>query len=109
MGTGELDFDSERIRRSGEGINSSARQMKAQLQAFKSELESQGEPWGNDDLGSLIGMFYQAICEIAMESYDDNVADLEVHGEGVTAMAANYAQGEQKNEVEVNRVREILG
>jgi hypothetical protein len=108
MGTGELGFHSERIQRSGEGIDASAQQMKARLQTFMSELNGHGQPWGNDDLGSLIGMCYQAICEVAMESYDDNVTDLQGHGKGVTVMGANYASGEEKNEIEVNRVRDLL-
>jgi hypothetical protein len=83
--------------------------LQAKVQAFKAEMQGYGEPWGNDDIGSLIGMCYQAIHEVAMECFGDNIGELAEHAEGVKAMAATYREAEDTSTIEVNKVRDILG
>ncbi|WP_433650305.1 hypothetical protein ACQP2C_28225 [Micromonospora zamorensis] len=39
----------------------SAQRIRLALSAFDAELAAFGAPWGNDDLGSLIGMVYETI------------------------------------------------
>jgi len=108
MGTG-YEVDPEQIRSSGGGIQSSTQQLQADWQAFQGELAGFGEPWGSDDIGSLIGGCYQAVYEVAVEAYNDNLEDMAEHGEIVTMFADNHAKAEEHNVVEVNRVRDILG
>ena len=105
----ELRVDAEDIHRAGAGIASSAQALQAKVQAFQAELRGYGAPWGNDDIGSLIGMCYQAIYEAAMECFADNIGELTGHAEGVKGMAATYREAEDTTEIEVNRVRDVLG
>lgn len=105
----ELSVDPQHIRRSGAGVRSSAQQLRSELQAFQNHLAGYGEPWGNDDLGSLIGGCYQAISELAFDCYNDNIAELEGHADGVNAMASTYFQAEDVSAIEVNRVHDVLG
>ena len=105
----ELRVDAEDIHRAGGGIAMSAQALKAKLEAFNAELQGFGAPWGNDDIGSLIGMCYQAIYEVAMECFASNIGELEGQAEGVRAMAATYREAEDTTAIEVNRVRDILG
>jgi hypothetical protein len=105
----ELQVDAEDIHRAGGGIASSAQSLRAKVQSFQAELQGYGAPWGNDDIGSLIGMCYQAIYEAAMECFADNIGELNGHAEGVKAMAATYREAEDTSAIEVNRVRDILG
>jgi hypothetical protein len=105
----ELRVDTEEIHRAGGGIATSAQALRGKLQAFQAELQGFGEPWGNDDIGSLIGMCYQAIYDAAMECFEANIGEMEGHAEGVKAMAATYREAEDTTAVEVNRVRDILG
>ena len=109
MGNDELRFGATSIQEAGGGIRTSAADMRSRLAAFKGELDGHGQPWGTDDLGSLIGMCYQAIYEAAMESFDGNIGAIDEDGAGVQIMGANYGAGEQGSEIKVNRVREILG
>jgi hypothetical protein len=105
----EMDVSPDRIRKAGSGIRTSAQQLKADWEAFQTELSSFGEPWGNDDLGSLIGGCYQAILEVAAECYADNLAEIDGHAEGVQTMAATFYAAEDNSAIEVNRVRDALG
>jgi hypothetical protein len=105
----EMDVSPDRIRKAGSGIRTSAQQLQGGWEAFQAELASFGQPWGNDDLGSLIGACYQAILEVAAECYAENIAEIDGHAEGVQTMAANFFSAEDNSVVEVNRVRDILG
>ncbi|MBA9007244.1 WXG100 family type VII secretion target [Thermomonospora cellulosilytica] len=109
MGFGELGFDSPAIDRAGGRIQLSANDLKAKVDAFNTELQSYGQPWGSDDVGMLIGMCYQAIYEIAMECFQENIAELSEYGNSVRVMAATYRESEDLSAIEVNRVRDILG
>jgi hypothetical protein len=109
MADGYLNVQPDLIRRSGGGIRSAAQRLRAELEAFQGELAGFGEPWGDDDIGSLIGGCYQAVYEVAMECYTDNIGEMENEADGVNTMAATYYQAESSTEVEVNKVRDILG
>lgn len=109
MAEGNLNVQPDLIRRSGGGIRNAAQQLRSELEAFQSQLAAFGEPWGDDDLGSLIGGCYQAVYEVAMETYGENIAEMEGEADGVNTMAATYYQAEDNSEIEVNRVRDILG
>lgn len=105
----ELRVDAEQIHRAGGGIATSAQALRARLQAFEAELQGFGEPWGNDDIGFAIGMCYQAIYEVAMECFGENISEMEGQAEGVQTMAATYREAEDTTAIEVNKVRDILG
>ncbi|MFI0483255.1 hypothetical protein [Actinomadura sp. 9N215] len=109
MGMPGYEVDPEGIRRSGIGIGSSAQKLKADWEAFRSELAAFGEPWGTDDIGSLIGEMYRAVYEVAAECYNDNVETMTEDSDAVQAVAANHFRAEQHNVTEVNRVRDVLG
>lgn len=109
MGNGNLDVRPDLIRRSGGGIRTAAQQLRSELTAFQGRLAGFGQPWGNDDVGALIGGCYLAIHDVAMECYEENIAGLETEADGVNTMAGNYYQAEATTAVEVNNVRNILG
>ncbi len=83
------------VHRGGEGIASAAGRLRGELAAFRAELAAHGEPWGSDDVGSLIKGFYEAVHEVAMECFHDNVAELGNRGQSATVMAVRYVQAEE--------------
>jgi hypothetical protein len=105
----ELNVDPEHLRRSASGIRSSAQDLRSKLRAFQQTLTGRGEPWGADDVGSIIGILYQGAAGLAFDCLDDNISGLESHAEGVHAMAATYFQSDHSSAVEVNNVRKVLG
>lgn len=105
----DLNVDPEHLRRSASGIRSSAQNLRSKVREFQQTLTGHGEPWGTDDVGSIIGMLYQGASGLAFDCLDDNTGGLENHAEGVHAMAAAYFQSDHASAVEVNDVRKILG
>jgi hypothetical protein len=105
----DLTVDPKQMRTSASGIHSSASDLKSKVAALQQKLAGHGEPWGNDDVGSIIGMLYQGASELVFDCYDDNIGGLEDHAEGVHAMAAEYFGAEDASDVEVNKVRDVLG
>ena len=68
-----MDVDTESMRKAKVEIGGSTQETDAALTAFVAELESFGECWGNDDLGSLIGLSYQGIYAVAMDCFAHNL------------------------------------
>lgn len=106
---GGLSVDAQAIMTAGDGVASAAEAVQAEVKAFQAELREFGEPWGNDDLGSLVGTVYQAISAIAMECYGVNTGQIVEIGGLVKMMGAKYLNTEQDNVNNINSYREILG
>jgi hypothetical protein len=105
----ELRVDSGQIRRGATGIQGSASQLRSRLQAFQAKMAGYGEPWGGDDIGFAIGTIYLAASELAFECYASQIDGIDEMSKGAIVMANNYQASEDLSEVEVNRVRDILG
>ncbi len=105
----DMTVHPERIRQAGHGIQSAGDQARSHLTTFQQELEAHGEPWGNDDVGSAIGMCYGIIAGLAMDCYHTNVDGLTSFGEGVKTMADNYQQTEDHNTAGFGRLHDRLG
>jgi len=101
--------DPPSIRAGGAGITSAGGRLRQRVAAFQQELAGFGEPWGTDELGALIGSCYQAISDLAMEVYQDNIDELEAYGEDVGAMADTYDEAEQAAEDGVRAIQDGLG
>ncbi|GIF66123.1 hypothetical protein Ais01nite_41580 [Asanoa ishikariensis] len=93
----DLGVDSAALRYSGGGVRNTAEDMSQRLAAFQSELASYGQPWGNDDLGSLIGMAYETVLDVAMDCITENLGGLAEDGAGLVGMADSYDAVEQEN------------
>ncbi|TNY38216.1 hypothetical protein [Thermomonospora catenispora] len=105
----QLKVDSGQIRRSANGMQGSAAQLRSKLQAFQAKMAAYGEPWGHDDIGFAIGTIYTAASELAFECYASQIDGIDEMAEGAIVMANNYQKSEDLSEIEVNRVRDILG
>lgn len=105
----DLSVDWEHLRGRASGIRSAADELNSAVAAFQQKLAGHGTPWGNDDIGSIIGMLYQGASELALDCYDDNIGGLQDHAENVHGMAAEYAGTEHANTFEMNQVRDVLG
>jgi hypothetical protein len=101
--------DPQSIRTSGQDISTAADQLSQQVAAFQAGIAGFGEPWGTDDLGSLIGMTYQAIAEMAMECFQDNITDLAAYGEDVGTMADTYESADQGVDEGIRTITDQLG
>ncbi|MDL4816851.1 WXG100 family type VII secretion target [Actinomadura opuntiae] len=104
----ELKVDHEQMLKSGRDIGNAATDLRSHWQQFQGELSSYGQPWGEDDIGSIIGGCYQAVLEVFQDCLDDNIEGVAEHGDGVQTMAAGYREAEDTSAIEVNRVNDVL-
>jgi hypothetical protein len=109
VSTADTELHPEDVHRSGDAIAQSVQQLRQKVDAFQVTLAGYGEPWGNDDLGALIGGCYQVIADLAFECLEDNVAHLEGYGEGLHAMAASYEDNEQQIVGNFRQLHDRLG
>ncbi|MEU9740362.1 hypothetical protein AB0E12_14380 [Micromonospora chersina] len=107
--TGEIEINPEAIIDAGDNILASAQRIRSAVSAFNAELAAFGTPWGGDDLGSLIGMVYETIRDLAMETYDANLVEIEDIGKLSRVMGVNYQETERAIAEHLGRLREMLG
>jgi hypothetical protein len=86
----QFDVDPDRLAESGQRLSVAGQQLGDEVERFVAATLAFGAPWGDDDLGSLIGEAYQAIRDDALECLGDNVDELSAHAGDVTTMAAAY-------------------
>ncbi|RJQ77763.1 hypothetical protein D5S17_15220 [Pseudonocardiaceae bacterium YIM PH 21723] len=67
------------------------------IAAFRSQTAALADAFGDDDLGSILGMIYQGISEAAFECFEDNAEGLNEIADGVKQMAATYTETESMN------------
>jgi hypothetical protein len=109
MGNPELRVTQEDLRKAAGLLGQAIDGMDGDLSAFEGELGGFGRPWGGDEIGMLIGACYQGAYDMAMECFTTNLDELDGFAEDLETMADNYQGAEDLSEIEVNRVREILG
>ncbi|GAA2713395.1 hypothetical protein [Actinoplanes palleronii] len=56
---------------SGQHLAAVAERFASALTAFQAEIAGYGQPWGADDIGSLIGAAHDEVASFAFESYQD--------------------------------------
>jgi hypothetical protein len=84
------EVSSTSLRQSSSQMNGAVESADATLQGFMGQLESHGEPWGNDDLGSAIGMIYQAALAMVMNCLTSNLDTVDGYAERLGIAADNY-------------------
>lgn len=78
-------------------MSGSSEQLRDELSRFQSTLEGFGNPFGEDEIGSLMQSVYDVIREAAMESFEDNITRVGETGGEVVAMAEDYAEVDRAN------------
>jgi hypothetical protein len=106
---GQIEVDPDGIIDAGDNILASAQRMRSAVTAFNAELAAFGAPWGADDLGSLIGMVYEVIRDLALESYEANAVEIEDIGKLGRVMGLNYQETEWAIVEHLGRFEGLLG
>lgn len=88
--TGDFTVDADRMEASGQRLGASGDQLHAEVSRLEAELAPFGSAWGDDDLGSLIGLAYREIRDVALDCLYDNVTELADDAQGVRDMAAAF-------------------
>lgn len=92
----EMEIEPSSLRKSGGDLKAAATRLEAAWKEHEAQVKGMGEPWGNDDIGQLIGLSYLAIHAIAEETFTSVTDGMKEHGEGVHVMAATYQDSDDQ-------------
>jgi len=81
---------------SGAGLESVAAEFMTAVTAFQAQLEGFGRPWGNDDIGSLIGVAHDEVSAFAFECFSTAMEEIGAAGLDLSGMAEQYREIEER-------------
>ncbi|MBQ0904136.1 hypothetical protein [Micromonospora sp. U21] len=94
------------LRSGGDEVIGAAERFIGQLESFEAQMEGYGEPWGADDIGSLIGIAYAEASTWVLDCIGVAAEEIGSAGSDLTRMADNY---ELVEEASANALRGIQG
>lgn len=84
----------DNLRDSASLMRTAAEALQTEWAALDGKVQGMGDIFGDDDVGGLIGMSYQAAHDIAAENMTSVIEALGGFGEGLDAMATTYDENE---------------
>ncbi len=90
-----VQISTEALRLTGTALSQVGDELDSQLSALEAELKSFGAPWGNDEIGQLIGVAYEEVVSFAFECLREVLAEIRESGTDLGAMADRYEAAEQ--------------
>ncbi len=79
---------------SGRQLTQAAARFTEALVAFQAELASFGQPWGQDDIGSLVGAAHDEVLAATVECHQSAYDEISAAGSDVSQMAAAHRENE---------------
>jgi PE family len=79
----------------GADLDALAGRLGSLLAAFSAELAAFGRPWGQDDIGTLIGTAHDEVSSYAFECYQSAVEEVAAAGEDLAVMARGYRAADE--------------
>jgi hypothetical protein len=86
------------LRQAGNGLSQVCSELESELNKLESELSAMGEPWGNDDIGQLVGAAYQEVVAWAFDCLRDVLHELCESGTDLVNQATQWEEQEQQVE-----------
>ncbi|HSV68029.1 MAG TPA: PE domain-containing protein [Mycobacteriales bacterium] len=93
----DLDVDPERLRTAADKLEAAVERMDADLAALEQEATTYQQACGSDGIGMAISSCYEAIYEMALDSYSANLGELISYARDLDTMADTYDTAEQSN------------
>ena len=88
----------EVLQSAGNGLNDVCGMLEGELNNLESELQSFGDCWGNDDIGSLIGAAYQEVVAWAFDCLREVLDEICQSGSDLISQAQQWTDQEQQVE-----------
>ena len=86
------------LRQAGNGLSQVCSELEGELNKLESELSAMGEPWGNDDIGQLVGAAYQEVVAWAFDCLREVLHELCESGTDLINQATQWEDQEQQVE-----------
>lgn len=80
-------IDPDGLRNAGDGLQDVSDRFLTELRTFLADLAAFGTPWGDDDIGSLIGAACEEVTAYAAECFESAIEELGVVGVDLNGMA----------------------
>ncbi|GIF12664.1 hypothetical protein [Actinoplanes teichomyceticus] len=109
MSSGGLHIAPESLQASGRRLGAVAHRFASALTAFQAEIAGFGQPWGSDDIGSLIGAAHEEVSSFAYECYQSALGEIAAAGADLSGMALAYSAAEEAIEQRLQTLRAELG
>ncbi len=97
------------LRGSAEGIDQSVDRLAEAIEQFEARLQAFGDPWGGDEIGSLIGELYGLIHDMALTCFESNGEVLGEYADGLHVMADGLDQTETDIAGGLQQIHQALG
>lgn len=91
-----IQVSPEVLRATGTVLQQVGDRFEEQLNALESELLSFGQPWGNDDIGQLIGVAYEEVVSYAFDCLRGVLDEIRQSGVDLDGMAQRYETAEHE-------------
>ncbi|MFX0593172.1 hypothetical protein [Melissospora conviva] len=101
-------MDPDSLRTSGQQLEAITARFSAELSSFRAQLSSFGEPWGHDDIGSLIGVAHEEVSSYAFECYQSALDEITFAGEDLGTMGDLYDAAESAITERLASLRNVL-
>src|SRR5262249_51637484 len=92
------------LRSAADGVEQVIGRMDDDLAALEAEVGNYQDACGSDDIGMVISSCYEAIYEMALDSYSANLDELVSYAEDLDAMADTYESTDQANQDAFDRL-----
>ncbi|GAA1847060.1 WXG100 family type VII secretion target [Asanoa iriomotensis] len=97
------------LRTSAEGLDDVVDRFAETLERFEQTITAFGQPWGSDDLGSIIGELYLGIHDLAMSCFESNGELLGEFAHGLHTMADSFEAAETEIADRMAQLQNLLG
>ena len=91
-----IQVDPDALASSGSGLERVAGDFGQAVTAFQEELAAFGQPWGNDEIGALIGAAHEAVAEFAFDCFATAIEEIGAAGVDLGVMAVTYREVEER-------------
>jgi hypothetical protein len=85
------------LRDAGDGLTRGSHRLRNEWQQLDGHVQSQGDIFGDDDVGGLLAMAYDIIHNRAGESYTQAADDFDALGAGLKGLGDSYDDLEQQH------------
>jgi hypothetical protein len=104
-----FELDPGSLRRGDQDLQAVIQQTAGDLDRFDAELASHGEPWGRDDLGSMIGEVYRGAYAMAMNCLNSNLDTMDGYAERLSINADAYEGTDEQVASRLDAIRQAGG
>ncbi|MET7950839.1 hypothetical protein [Micromonospora sp. NPDC005324] len=97
------------LRSGGDEVIGAAERFIGQLESFEAKMQGYGEPWGADDIGSLIGIAYTETATWVLDCIGVAAEEIGSAGSDLTKMADNFDVVEEASAGALRDIQGMLG